>query len=107
MLGTNTKQEAKHLPSKVDIEKMTSLPNEMDLEKVEKCPDPVSTSTSMKQEEIGVDESTDSENDPAAAGHHSNFRRKLSTNKQVKTTVSFIQFLVIKEYGPIACNCNM
>lgn len=87
MLGTSTKREGKHL-SKSDGDKSTSLLNDIELEKVEKSPNPVNTSTSSKPEEAGVDESTDSENDPAAAGHQSTFRRKLSTNKQIKTTVS-------------------
>lgn len=86
MLGTSTKREGKHL-SKSDGSKSIVVPNEIELEKVEKSPDPVSSPTTSKPEETGVDESTDSENDPAAAGHHTAFRRKLSTNKQIKTTV--------------------
>lgn len=93
MLGTSTKREGKHL-SKTDGDKSTSLLNdiELEMEKVEKSPNPVNTSTSTKPEEAGVDESTDSENDPAAAGHQSSFRRKLSTNKQIKTTVSITPY---------------
>jgi len=95
MLGVGTKREGKHL-SKNDADKTTLLPNEIELEKVEKSPNPINTPGSTKAEETGVDESTDSENDPAA-GHHSSFRRKLSTNKQIKTTVS-----LFKCYGNLA-----
>lgn len=83
MLGTSAKREA----SMSDGDKV-AVPISGDLEKVEKSPNPVHSSlASGKQDDTQVDESTDSENDPAA-GPHTTFRRKLSTNKQIKTTVS-------------------